>query len=461
MKPSVQKPNIGDYTDLQKHAELYHAECSLAKAMLTLVDGSGIIGLTRAASVLRQVQVSYALCKQIADKGKFNSQKSKDTFSVGVNLGLGAVHLFLGASPQKLVKLIDVHGTKFSSETGRMWLEKGFLTKNTARTSLCGLVLLVYYMYMSFQWGSTPPEFDKIDPIIKQFENLYPNGTITLLMIAKREQLMGLFEESTQNLTKAISNSPDQKYFHNACKWELLLNCIFEGSYREGVQLADQLLNNSNWSKCTYSYVKAILLLETNNGSPDISKEIAALMKNVPLLKKTVATKQVPMERYYEHKSNRFFEQGEKLVVPVLELFYLWRGFYLIRESAELLQIVEKQISKAENEMKNSSSLKSQDNQTLISLLRGALLRTKGEDLKAVLHFESAANAKETRDFYLQPLATLELALIDLKFGHPSSAQGLAKRAAQLNKPGSFMELGTQFLIGSVNKQIDKALNKH
>ncbi len=110
--PSFRNVQFDKFTDAQMHAELCHAECNLAKALLNLlVDDTGLVGLTKAAVAMKRVQTGYSLCRKMLDKGKFSTKRSKDVFAVGVYLGLGAVHLFLGSAPEKVLYNVTTANT--------------------------------------------------------------------------------------------------------------------------------------------------------------------------------------------------------------------------------------------------------------------------------------------------------------------------------------------------------------
>ena len=48
---------------------------------------------------------------------------------------------------------------------------------------------------------------------------------------------------------------------------------------------------------------------------------------NVPKWKQRIAGKSIPMEKFAIAKSKLFLEQGNNLILPSLELIYMWNGF--------------------------------------------------------------------------------------------------------------------------------------
>merc|ERR1719273_205318 len=53
-------------------------------------------------------------------------------------------------------------------------------------------------------------------------------------------------------------------------------------------------------------------------------EEQIELMQNVPKWKQRIAGKSLPMEKFAIRKSQRFLDQGCFLVLPALELIYVW-----------------------------------------------------------------------------------------------------------------------------------------
>lgn len=52
--------------------------------------------------------------------------------------------------------------------------------------------------------------------------------------------------------------------------------------------------------------------------------------RNVPKWKQRIAGKSVPMEKFAVRKAERFMDQENYLVLPALELVYVWNGFAIL-----------------------------------------------------------------------------------------------------------------------------------
>ena len=69
-------------------------------------------------------------------------------------------------------------------------------------------------------------------------------------------------------------------------------------------------------------------------------------------MKQRIAGKSIPVEKFAVKKSQRFFNQGDYLVLACLELIYAWNGFRIIAkkyENAEkFYKMTEDEISRLE-----------------------------------------------------------------------------------------------------------------
>ena len=63
-------------------------------------------------------------------------------------------------------------------------------------------------------------------------------------------------------------------------------------------------------------------------------------MRHVPSWKQRIAGKSLPMEKFAIAKADRFLAQGNYLVLPALELIYVWNGFKVLGKSWQLMEPV-------------------------------------------------------------------------------------------------------------------------
>jgi len=60
--------------------------------------------------------------------------------------------------------------------------------------------------------------------------------------------------------------------------------------------------------------------------------------RDIPSWKQRIAGKSIPMEKFAVKKCEQFFAQGKKLVLPAIELVYLWNGFKILGKKKELVK---------------------------------------------------------------------------------------------------------------------------
>lgn len=131
------------------------------------------------------------------------------------------------------------------------------------------------------------------------------------------------------------------------------------------------------------------------------------------------------MEKFAVKKAERYFNQNHLLVLPVIELMFLWNLFkifkyYHIANGA--YKLIERALSNL-----NSSTLPSKydaDNRGLILLLKGSCLRHMGSPLQALECLEAVISLQKdlVEDHYLVPYAIVELALIEWQNGNKEKA---------------------------------------
>ena len=60
--------------------------------------------------------------------------------------------------------------------------------------------------------------------------------------------------------------------------------------------------------------------------------------RDIPSWKQRIAGKSLPMEKFCIRKAERYLEQGESLVLPVVELIYAWNGFTVLEKQFKLVE---------------------------------------------------------------------------------------------------------------------------
>ncbi|KAG8316745.1 Tetratricopeptide repeat protein 39B [Homalodisca vitripennis] len=218
---------------------------------------------------------------------------------------------------------------------------------------------------------------------------------------------------------------------------------------------ATLLMKESKWSRTTYAYQKcSILLMSEDALSTEVQESIDTLMKNLPRWKKRVAGKSLPMEKFCIKKSERYWAQDRKLVLPVFELLYVWNMFKVLGKKWSLVEAVFIIVDKTLNLM-NSGKLKissayEADNRGLLLLLKGGCLHQMNSPLQAeeCLNSVLTLEKKIKEDHYLVPYALVQLGIIHFQQGaHQKAIQILED--AKKNYTGYSLESRLHFQIHS------------
>lgn len=146
----------------------------------------------------------------------------------------------------------------------------------------------------------------------------------------------------------------------------------------------------------------------------------------MPKYKQRIAGKSLPMEKFAIRKAERFFNQSETLILPVIELMFLWNLFKLLRKSFNMAEKVLKLIEKALRNLTYSVPLNKydNDNRAMLLLLKGACLRQMASPLQALECLETAISLQKEiiEDNYIVPYAIVELALLEWDAGNREKA---------------------------------------
>ncbi|XP_031831245.1 tetratricopeptide repeat protein 39B-like isoform X2 [Nomia melanderi] len=448
----VQKANYDAYTLEEVHAELCYAESLLFKSVLTLVEDENLVSFVKAGLKLRSCYLSYKECLTILNNRKWENDVHKVHFESGVRTGIGAFNLMISLLPARIIKLLEFIGFSGDKEYGLTELEAGYRERRGLRHILCAMILLFYNLVISFILSNTDGDLEWCEKVLEEELSLYPNGVWFLFLKGRLELTRGNFESAIEWYTKSWKSQDLWPRFHLLCFWELMwVHCALL-QWENAVKFADILVKKSKWS-CTVSlYQKAAILLMQKPLSKSEEKElINTLMMQAPTFKQRVAGKSLPIEKFVIKKTERYFAQKSKLVLPVFELMYVWNMFRTIGKRQDLILNIFKLIEEEEKELKNSPKTEFHgDNEALLLLLKGACLRhlkryLLAEDcLTRILSLDKSIN----EDTYILPFATVELSLLAKDQGNiPLAIEFLED--AKRNFTGYLLETRLHFRIHS------------
>ncbi len=138
------------------------------------------------------------------------------------------------------------------------------------------------------------------------------------------------------------------------------------------------------------------------------------------------------MEKFAIRKAQRFLDQGNNLVLPGLELIYVWNGFKIL---GKYWHLVEPIYVLVENTMKRLEAEKGkrpffEDDICLVTLLQGMCLKNMKSPLQAEECFRTVVknHGKLARDTYLVPYAMSEIAILYMEQENLTGALDLLEK---------------------------------
>lgn len=450
----VRRPNYDAYTDVEIHAELCYAECLLLRALLTFIQDENLISFVRGGLKIRSCYQSYKECLLILKHRTWSSEYVKCHFESGVRMGVGAFNLLISILPARVLKLLEFIGFSGNKTIGLKELDRGTHLKPGLRGPLCALILIFYHTILTHFAGLGDGNLEYAASILNPLLQVYPNGALFLFFAGRLQEIQGNVDEGIVWLQKSVKSQHEWRQFHHLCYWELMWCHSFKCEWSKAAHYAGLLLEDSRWSKATYSYQKAVFLcmLQDDETDADTKASLQKHMNDVPQLKQRIAGKSLPIEKFAVKKSERFNKQNGTLVLPAVELAYVWNGFAILGKNPELVHklydLIERTISDMEKSNENDPFY--MDNYYLCILLKGMCLKYMSSPLLAETCFrevwESEKKLKE--DTYLVPFALVELGLLCLHNDQLSEAQQCLE-AARSQYKGYSLESRLHFKVHS------------
>ncbi|XP_017155608.1 tetratricopeptide repeat protein 39B-like isoform X2 [Drosophila miranda] len=429
---TFKKKNYSQLTDQECHAELCLAEALLMNALLTFIEDDNLSGLIRGSLKVRQCYSGFRACEQIMKSREWIFDVVKDSASVsthfasGVYMGIGTFNLMISILPGRILNILKFIGFTGSKTTGLDYLKKGNREKGL-RQILCGLSLLGYYLVVIAMLSDRHSDSDVqfCDEILTAQLAKYPKGGWILFLKGRLELIKGNLFAAELWYLKSVHSQITWPQLHHLSFWELFWLNSLMGNWAEAELYATYLLKNSSWSRTIYTYhlaaVKLACIQQRRTTACNITDpDIEALMLEVPAFRQRISGKSLPMEKFMIKRAVRFGAQNSDLVLPLIELMYLWNIFKLIKANSliadDILQTINKELVLLKDPSQ-TSQLYYADNRALCLLLRGAFYRQMEQPNLALQDLHDCLTQRGIKeDLFLLPYAYVESALCYVPF---------------------------------------------
>uniref|UniRef100_A0A672FPN6 Tetratricopeptide repeat protein 39B n=1 Tax=Salarias fasciatus TaxID=181472 RepID=A0A672FPN6_SALFA len=374
----------------EMHAELCYAECLLQKATLTFVQDENMISFIKGGIKIR---TSYQI--------------------------------------YKILRLLEFIGFSGNRRVGLSQLSEGSSVPSL-RSVLCALTLLFYHTYVSLILGSGDGDLDEAEALLEPYRHKYPRGSIILFYSGRLAALQGNFDQAGALFHQCIDSQQQWKQIHHLCFWELMWNHTFLQEWKEAYQYAALLYSHSRWSKAIYLYQKAALLsMMSEEQVTETGEDVVELFRQVEGLKQRLAGKSIPTEKFAIRKSRRYKSSSPvPLVLPALEMMYVWNGFTIVGKRADCTEALLVTIETAEEKLRNHPEFYVDDS-CLVQMLKGLCLKNLNRFLQAELCFTQVLSS-ESRiryDHFLVPFTLYELGLLYKQQGDFTKAAAYMENA--------------------------------
>ncbi|KAM6182548.1 tetratricopeptide repeat protein 39B isoform 1-T1 [Erethizon dorsatum] len=416
----LSRGSLEQLSEEEMHAEICYAECLLQKAALTFVQDENMINFIKGGLKIRTSYQIYKECLSILHVIQKNKHEQEFfyEFEGGVKLGTGAFNLMLSLLPARIIRLLEFIGFSGNRELGLLQLREG-ASGRSMRSPLCCLTILAFHTYISLILGTGEVNVVEAESLLAPFLQQFPNGSLMLFYHARIELLKGNIEEAQEIFRKCISVQEEWKQFHHLCYWELMWINVFLQNWMQAYYYSDLLCKESKWSKATYVFLKAaILSMLPEEDVLATNENVVTLFRQVDGLKQRIAGKSLPSEKFAVRKARRYspsLPAPVKLVLPALEMMYVWNGFSIVGKRKDLCENLLIMIEKAEAALQNQSfSDYSVDDECIVKLLKGCCLKNLQRPLQAELCFNHVLESEKLLkyDHYLVPFTLFELAFL-------------------------------------------------
>ncbi|CAL1544810.1 unnamed protein product [Lymnaea stagnalis] len=459
------KVDYNDFSEEEIHAELCYAECLLIRAFLTFIQDENLISFVKGGLKIRECYKIYKDCHKILENRKSATDTHRVHFESGVCMGIGAFNLMISLLPSKIMKLLEFVGFSGKKALGLTELHRGCESRVGLRSKLCAIMLVAYHSLITYILGLGDGDIDLATEVLSPCLKDHPKGALFLFFSGRLEEVKGHIDDAINRFEESIDSQSEWRQFHHLCYWELMWCHCFKSDWLMAMKYAEKLCKESRWSKATYTYQKASFLVMCSDQTEDTKKHIDYLFADVPRLKQRIAGKSLPFEKFAVAKSQRYFQQGNTLILPALELIYVWNGYNIVGKNQELLEKMLVVIEATVTDIASKKDLAATDkfyydNYSLALLLKGVCQRHRGQLFQAEQCFiEVVANEKKLHsDHYLVPYSIVELAILYLyqeRFDETKKQLDLAKKQYK----SYYLENRLHFRIHAIRLQLKTAMN--
>lgn len=335
--------DYNSYTDEEAHAELIYAETLIASGLLSIIGDQSIYGLLNAAFTIRASHQTYKECLNIlSQKTNWRSENLRMHFESGTRLGIGGFDLFVSMFPNKLAKLLEYVGFSSNRDVALQELNKSVDLVDGLMYDISSILLSTYYGFVEYFYGCGEGNINFFEKQSKNWARRTPNSQIARIGLAIWDQITGNPDGAITHYHQCLFG--DQKSVWKQLKlasyWGMTWCYAMKCDWKNAVHYINILKEECRWSPAMFTYLYAVFLfmvMEEDN-QPALADDISKCLRRIPQLKRTVGGRKVFHEKIVIERSKRYNSQVQLMLLPPLELCYIWNLFQMMYGKKELVQ---------------------------------------------------------------------------------------------------------------------------
>ncbi|RWS16022.1 tetratricopeptide repeat protein 39B-like protein [Dinothrombium tinctorium] len=406
------KADVDMFTNNEVFAELIYAECQIMMGLLTFFSDQSLMSLVRAALRVNSSNHSFKICETILnERNSWKSSEIKMQFESGVLNGIGTFNLVVSMLPTKILKLLTFVGFSGDKDLGLAMIKRCTDLKDGVRSRVAALTI------QGFRLCEIESEY--IDSLVNEYRAKFPSGVFVLFFSAKRHLIKGEINEAKEEFLKCIALQDSWKQVHNICNWDLVWCFALQCDWQNASSRALKLREECDYSRATNEYQFAVfkmMQMEEENRN-DLQSVIDMSMRFVIKLKKRLAGKTVPHEKFICTRAAQYVQNGREPIIALMELFYIWNIFSMTSNKESIIKPWLDKVDKKISELKERERRQFDDIAVLL-LAKGVLHRNKDDNEVAVKCFQTIIDSEKKieSETYVAPHAALELGITYLKW---------------------------------------------
>lgn len=411
--------DANSYTDNECIAELLYCEYNGAYGILNVVDDQSIMGFIKGAYRVRICYNGFKLCEKLMnEKTNWTNEYLKREFESGVLLGLGLFEMGISFVPRKFMLLLELAGYSSSRTYGLQQIEKSSKIEESKYHKLAAKgAIVLYYLFLENFYGLGEVRKDLIMDNIKFGRNLVLESHYLVLADGLLQFVGGEFDKAEENFTLMIEHPSNPRALRYALCWVQSWVAVIQSDWDSAVYHATILKNECKWSRALFSYMHGIFLYmqmdKEKSNDEKVHQQMIESLSNVPKLKRNFGGKRAFHEKLVIERSKQFVNSPQSMILPHLDLMYLWNLMSLANSNKILLEKLIEDITTTYNEKKEKKLL-SVDTKCYLIFMKGVAKSILGEDSSASECFMKVIQSANqlTQEVHLVPQSCLELGLM-------------------------------------------------